>query len=315
MADINIGQLATVALRNYTNTLNDNILNHNATFYKLNQKGNVRVADGGRDIVENLEYAENSTVGWYSGEETLDTTAQNTFDASTFDWKQLAGTVVMTGLEEIKNGGKSRIINLLEAKLKNLGKSLRNTAATSVYADGTGSSGKEIGGLQLLVADDPTASSTVGGINQNTYSWWRNQYSAAAATSSGNIQNRMNNMWLSCIRGTDKPDLITADSVMYVHYLDSLQALQRFSDSDMANSGFTTVKYLQADVCYDDQAPASHMYMLNTDYLYLRPHSTRQFTALDKRASTNQDAEVIPVVWAGNMTVSNRERQGVIIAS
>lgn len=312
---INIGQLATVALRNRSGELKDNILNHNATFYVLNMKGNVKNADGGRDIVEELEYAENSTVAWYSGSEVLDTSAQQTFDAATFDWKQLAGTVTMDGLEEIKNGGKNRIIPLLESKIKNLGKSLRNTAATAVYSDGTGTSGKELGGLQLLVADDPTASSVVGGINQATYAFWRNQYSAAAATTSANITNRMNNMWLSCIRGTDKPDLITADSIMYVHYLDSLQALQRYTDDKMAAAGFTTVKYQSANVVYDDQCVASHMYFLNTDYLYLRPHTTRQFRALDKRNSTNQDAEVIPVVWAGNMTCSNRDLQGVIIAS
>lgn len=315
MVDVNIGQLATVALRNRSGQLKDNILNHNATFYVLNQKGNVKVADGGRDIVEELEYAENSTVGWYSGSEVLDTTEQQTFDAATFDWKQLAGTVTMTGLEEIKNGGKERIIPLLEAKIKNLGKSMRNTAATAVYSDGTGSSGKEIGGMQHLIADDPTASSVVGGINQATYTWWRNQFSAAAATTSANITNRMNNMWLLCCRGTDKPDLITADSIMYVHYLDSLQALQRYTDDKMAAAGFTTVKYQSASVVYDDQCVASHMYFMNTDYIYLRPHSARQFIPLEKRNSTNQDADVIPVVWAGNLTVSNRDLQGVVIAS
>ena len=313
MATINIGEIVTTTLRKRNKQLADNVLNHNALFARLNRKGNIRPVDGGREIIEELEYAENGTVAWYSGYETLDTTPTEVFDAATFDWKQLAGTVTISGLEQLKNSGTERIINLLEARIKNLEKSMQNTAATSVYADGTGSSGKELGGLALLVADDPTASSTIGGINQNTYSFWRNQYSAAASTSSSNILTRMNSMWLSCIRGTDKPDLISTDSTEYTFFEAALQQYQRFSDAGMAEAGFESLKYKTADVVYDDQCTAKHMYFLNTDYIYLRPHSDRQFIALDQRESINQDAMVVPVVWAGNMTCSNRSLQGVII--
>ena len=315
MATINIGEIVATTLRNRQGELADNVTNHNALFLRLNKKGNIRPLDGGRTIVQELEYAENSTVAWYSGYETLNTTPQEVFDAAEYDWKQLAGTVSISGLEEVKNSGKEAIINLLDARISNLRKSLRNTASTAIYADGTGSSGKELGGLQLLIDDDPTASATVGGINQNTYSFWRNQYSASAATSAGNVLSRMNTMWLSCIRGTDKPDFIAADNDMYTYFEASLQQNQRFTDASMAAAGFESLKYKTADVFYDDQCPDKHMYFVNTDYLFLRPHKARQFVPLDDRNSLNQDAKVIPVVWAGNMTCSNRSLQGVIIAS
>jgi len=315
MATINIGEIAATTLRNRSGELADNVSNHNALWMRLNKKGNLRSVSGGRDIVQELEYAANGTVAWYSGYETLSTTPTDVFDAATFDWKQLAGTMSISGLEEIKNSGKEAVINLVDSRLKNLERSLINTAATAIYADGTGSSGKELGGLQLLVDDDPTSAGTIGGVNQVTYSFWRNQYSAAAATSSGNILTRMNAMWLTTLRGKDKPDFIAADSVMYTHFEASLQQYQRFTDASMAEAGFESLKYKTADVIYDDQCPASHMYFLNTDYLFLRPHKSRQFMPLDERASINQDAYVIPVVWAGNMTCSNRSLQGVVIAS
>lgn len=313
MATINIGEIVATTLRNRSGELADNITNHNALFMRLSKKGNIKPIDGGRTIVQELEYAENSTVAWYSGYETLNITPQEVFDAAEYDWKQLAGTVSISGLEEVKNSGKEAIINLMESRIKNLRKSLKNTAATAVYADGTGSSGKELGGLQLLIDDDPTASATVGGINQNTYTFWRNQYSAAATTTSSNILERMNSMWLLCIRGTDKPDFIAADSVMYTYFEASLQQNQRFSDASLAEAGFESLKYKTADVFYDDQCPSKHMYFVNTDYLFLRPHKNRQFVPLEDRNSLNQDATVIPVVWAGNMTCSNRSLQGVII--
>lgn len=314
MTTVNIGEIVATTLRNRSGELADNVLNHNALFSRLQKKGNVRPADGGREIVEELEYGENSTVKWFSGYEILDTSPQEVFDAATFDWKQLAGTVTISGLEEIKNSGKERIINLLDKRIKNLMKSMQNTAATAVFADGTGTSGKEMGGLQLLVADDPTASSTVGGINQSTYTWWRNQYSAAAATTSSSIQGRMNTMWLSLVRGMDKPDLIVCDDDMYNYYESSLQQYQRFSSTDSAAAGFESLKYKSADVIYDDQCPNKHMYFLNTSYIYLRPHGDG-FKTLDTRHSVNQDAIVVPVTFTANMTVSNRSLQGVIIAS
>lgn len=314
MADINIGEIVATTLRNRSGTLADNVLNHNALFARLNKKGNVKPVSGGREIVQELEYAENGTAGWYSGYEVLDITPQDVFDAATFDWKQLAGNVTISGLEEIKNSGKERVINLIASRIKNLEKTLQNAAATAVYADGTTDT-KSLGGLQQLISDDPTASATIGGINQATYTFWRNQYSAAAATTSANIGQRMNTMWLSTLRGTDKPDFIAADSVMYTHFEESLQQYQRFQDASSAEMGFESLKYKTADVFYDDQCPASHMYFVNTDYLNLRPHTDRQFVPLLERQSINQDAMVQPVVWAGNLTTSNRSLQGVIIAS
>jgi hypothetical protein len=67
MATINIGEIVATTLRNRRGKLSDNVLNHNALFSRLNRKGNVSPADGGREIVEELEYAENGTAGWYSG--------------------------------------------------------------------------------------------------------------------------------------------------------------------------------------------------------------------------------------------------------
>lgn len=310
---VNIGELVATTLRNRRGELADNVTNHNALFRRISERGNMSPADGGRTILEELMYAENGTVQWYSGYDVLSTAASDVMDAAEFNWKQLAGNVVISGLEgEVQNSGRERVINLLEARIRNLQISLRNTAATAVYADGTGNSGKEFGGLQLLVADDPTASSSIGGINQNTYSWWRNQTSGDVTLSSSTIQSEMNDLWLACVRGTDRPDLIPADANTYTFYEESLQSLQRFSSPSMADAGFTSLKYKSADVIYDDQCPTDHMYFLNTEYLFLRPHPDRQFVPLDRRQSINQDATVIPVVFAGNMTVSNRSLQGVI---
>ena len=91
--------------------------------------------------------------------------------------------------------------------------------------------GKQIGGLQLLVADTPT-SGTIGGIDRATWTFWRNiSFSSVtnggSAASSANIQSYMNRLYFQLVRGSDKPDLYIADNNYYRLYLESLQAIQR----------------------------------------------------------------------------------------
>lgn len=312
--------IVVTSLQGYSGELADNITNHNALLRQIDRKGNKKTATG-RSIVQELEYAENSTTMWYSGAENLDITPSETFTAAEFVYKQLAGNVTITGLEEIQNSGKEAVFNLLKSRMRNLEKSLKNTMATALYALGTGSSGKELGGLRFLVADAGSQASvtgTVGGIASGTYSWWRNyvyNFSNQAVTASTvSIQHAMNLAWINTIRGADKPDIITADATLYLYYLESLTPNQRFMDDKGAGVGFTNLVYqANVPVIYDDQAPANHMYFLNTDYLFLRPAKGREFKPLGEKSSVNQDAMVMPVVWAGNMTCSNRSLQAVIL--
>lgn len=315
MASPNLSELVTTTLRNRSKELADNVTNHNALFRRLKDKGNIKMVDGGRTIVEELEYAENATFQYYSGYEVLNISPSDVFSAAEFDWKQAAVNVTWSGLEaEIQNSGKEKVIPLIEKRIKNAQKTMANNLSTGVYSDGTGTGGKQIGGLQLLVADDPTTG-TVGGISRVNYTFWRNQLSNTSTKSATNIQTYMNSLWLSTVRGTDRPDLIVADTNFYSFYWASLQANQRFTNEKFAAAGFENLKFQSADVVFDTGGgcPTNHMYYLNTDYIYLKVHKDRNMVAMDRKGSVNQDATVVPLLWAGNMTLSNAELQGVMI--
>ena len=73
---------------------------------------------------------------------------------------------------------------------------------------------------------------------------------------------------------------------------------------------------MNADVFFDGGggAPANHMYMLNTDFIFYRPHKNRNMVPLENKTAINQDAMVVPLIWAGNMTASNCALQGNIQA-
>jgi hypothetical protein len=324
MPSPNLSEIVTTTLYKRNKELADNVSNGNALLARMNQKGNVRSADGGRQIVEELEYAENSTFMYYSGYEALNINPSDVFSAAVYDWKQAAVNVSASGLEvEIQNSGREAVINLLEKRISNAMKTMRNNLSTGIYSDGTGTAGKQIGGLQLIVADAGTG--TVGGIDSSTFTFWQNQTSGDVSfagaspdpsntTDQGTLKAEMHELWLETTRGPDKTDFIVGDAAMFNTYWSSLTEIQRITTADEGVGGFRSIKFVDADVFYDGDSgiPANHMYFLNTDYIYLRPHSRRNLVPLEKKASLNQDAMVVPVVWAGNMTCSNRDLQGVI---
>lgn len=268
-----------------------------------------------------MEYAENSTYKRYSGYETLDISPSDVFSAAEFDWKQAAVSVSISGLEELQNSGEAAIIDLLESRIKNAERTMQNNVSSDMYSDGTADGGKQIGGLQSIVAD--TATNTVGGINRSTYTFWANYTfdsttDGGAAATSANIQGYMNGVWLNVVRGTDRPNLIIADNNYFKLYWESLQSIQRIMSTELGEAGFTALKYMDADVVYDGgyggNAPADHMYFLNCDFIYWRPHTKRNMVPLNPdRFSTNQDAMVKLIAFAGNMTASNCFVQGLLL--
>jgi hypothetical protein len=322
-------EIVTTTLRNRTGKLADNVTKNNALLNRIKKKGKVKTVSGGRTIVQELEYAENGTYKRYSGYEQLNIAPSDVFTGAEFNYAQAAVAVSISGLEMIQNSGENAIIDLLESRISNAERTLVNNIALDCYSDGTADGGRQIGGLQSLVAKSPT-SGVVGGIDRGTTigTFWRNiAYSAVtnggAATTAANIQNYMNSVALQLVRGTDRADLIVADTNYYNLYLQSLQAIQRIQSTDSAGSGFTSLAYygagMSADVVldggYGGGAPTNTMYFLNTDYIYFRPHADRFFTPLgDERFAVNQDAMVKLIGFAGNMTLSNGRLQGVLSA-
>ena len=227
---------------------------------------------------------------------------------------------MISGLEKAQNSGtKESVHKLVTSKIKAAEITVNNAVAAALFYSNTENGGKSIGGFQHLVADLPT-SGTVGGIDTAAQTWWANQYydfsDQSVTPSSATIQTAMNTAWINTTRGKDMIDLFVADGIYFRYYLESLQANQRFSKDDTASAGFRMLEFMGggAKVIFDANCPASHMYGFNTNYIHYRPHSDYNFVTLDDKVSVNQDATVVPLYWKGNLTVSNRSLQSVIVA-
>jgi hypothetical protein len=323
MASPNLNEIVTTTLRNRSGKLADNVTNNNALLARMKKKGTINPVSGGRTIVQELEYAQNGTYQRYAGYQVLNIQPSDVFTAAEFDWKQAAVAVTWSGLEiDVQNTGKEQIIDLLESRIKNAEKTMANNLSYDLYSNGTADGGLQVGGLQLLVADAPNAG-VVGGIDRSQWAFWRNQSfsgvtNGGGAVTAATITPYMDALWLATKRQNDVVDLIIADNTFFQYYWQSLQAIQRITKSDEGQAGFQTLKYMGADVVPDGgigaSCPANHMYFLNTDYIKYRPSSKRNMVPLETVSSINQDASVRLIVWAGNMTLSNAQLQGVLVA-
>lgn len=314
--------IAVSTIRNRSKAIQDAFTGSTALFQRLSKKGMMKPTPGGRSLVKELAYKANETVKRYSGYETLDIRPTAHLTAAEYTLKQMAVAVAMSGLEMLTNSGDSQVFDLLEARIENAEKSLVETLSVDVYSDGTADSGKQMAGLQSLVSNAGTG--IVGGIDSSTWTFWRNQFLSSSGSgigtlSSTTIQKAMNSLYLNLVRGRQRPDLIVADNTTYRFYLESLQAIQRITGSSDASAGFTSLKYMDADVVLDGgiggDAPSTTMYFLNTDTLFYSPHKDRNMVPLNPtRNVVNQDAMVKLIAWAGTMGTTNRMLNGVLIA-
>ena len=272
------------------------------------------------NILQEIAFAENSNGGWYAGYDILPVGVSEVITTAQFTIKQAAVPVIISGLEMLQNSGREQMIDLMDARLSVAESTMSNLISTGLYSDGSGAGAKQIDGLLAAIPVNPAANVAYGGINGSVAgsTFWRSvtQDATAAQTVPAAIQGQMNTLWAKLVRGADRPDLILADAGLWADYMASLQTIQRFSDTNAANLGFVTAKFMDADVVLDGgiggNAPTRTMYFLNTNYIHYRPHANRNMVPLtpNRRVATNQDAEVAILAFAGNLTCSGRQFQG-----
>ena len=164
----NVGELlASTNEKRLKKDVADAVFNKIPTFEYLNKKGKIMV-DGGAALLVDLEVASNSTAGFYSGYDVIDTTAQDNHTTASYAWKQAAASVSISGRQsDIQNTGESAIRKLLDMKQQNAEKSLRDKINEKMHSDANTS--KDIISLRTMI----DATSTIGDVNSTSNSYWQ----------------------------------------------------------------------------------------------------------------------------------------------
>jgi hypothetical protein len=315
--------ILSTTLQNYQPTLVDNIFKDFVLLNHLNERGRVVVEEGGTSIVEPLMYAANSTVGSYSGYDPISLTPQDGISAAEYQWKQIAGSIAISGIEEAKNRGTEAIIKLLNAKIMQTEQSLKESMNAMLFSDGTGNSNKDFNGLGNIVG---TAGNTVGGIDASTETWW-DPYQLGTPTPATLDDIDMATVYNNASKGSDTPDLIVTTEALFAKYESLLTPNVRYQDVAKANAGFTNLMFKQTPVVFDLGATqpdgsattgtGDPMYFINTKYLKLTGMNGHWFNTTEFQNGTvaGKDARYALVMAFGELTCSNRSRQGVLFAN
>ena len=316
---VDMNALFSTTLQNYQPTLVDNIFKDLVLLNHLNTGGRVVMEEGGTQIVEPVLYEENTTAASYADYDNILLTPQEGITAAIYNWKQIAASIAISGIEEAKNRGTEAIIKLLNAKIMQAEMSIKKLVNDQLLSSNDGTTNPlEFNGIGGYAGSLNTA---IGGIDAATESWWNPTIPAGIQNATLSLVN-MANVYNNASKGNDTPDIIITTEPLFSKYESLLTPNVRYQDVAKANAGFQNLMFKQTPVVYDlampgNQSSNASMYFLNTKYLKLTGMNGHWFNTTDFQSGTvaGIDARYALVLAFGELTCSNRSRQGYLTAN
>lgn len=297
----------------------DNIFADYWLLNTLKQGESFLSVSGGDEITASLQYAMNGTVAFYSDTETISTSRTDVFDRVEYSWKEVAGTLLQSELENAMNQGSAKKFDLLDGKMQNLRSSLDATLNQSLFSDGNSSGGKELGGLQLLISATPTTG-TVGSISASSFAFWRNQQSSGAQSASAfdNLRATMRSIYNSCSNGVagKHPRYAVTTQTVFQGYEGLLLVNERFEDKTQGDGGFKNenLKFKGSTISYDGNCAAGLMYFYHPSFLKLAYLKGHWYKMTGPIRPANQTVDIYQVSARCNVITTNRRMLGVVTA-
>jgi hypothetical protein len=293
----------------------DNIFDATPFWFWMRDKGRMKTKVGGRFILEALEYAKNDGVGFIGKGGSVSLNDREFLTDATWRWHYLVAPLVRFGTDDQQNRGKTKIMDLMNAKLTNAKNSLVDTLETTLAA-GQGAAGGAFDGLQWLVKDDPTTSSLVGGINQLTYTWWQNKTRNMTGVSFATLgifemRKMLNNVTNN--RRKDRTDIILSGQTPFEFYEENAYDKIQLTNTKLAELGFDSQAFKGIPMVWSPAVANTRMYFLNTNFLFYVYDPGVYFDMTEWKAIPEQVNDRAAQIVSACSFITNRRRvQGVM---
>lgn len=280
MAQVGLGQAATVTGRIRSKKLKDAIRDNHPVYMAMEDHGGIRTEDGGRTIIEGAKSVQANT-SWVGPSGSLSLSNPKLIDGAEYDWSYLLSAAVWTLAEQYQNSGGSdtKLADLIGAKYEIAEDSAMNTFHGGMISNGAGTNGLQMLGLAGLVSTTPSTG-TVGTIDRSDAdaAWFRNQYTTSstavgsATTDASNILRFLDNGIDGAVKdGKVQQQIGLLGSTHFGYATQALRSFQKIESSKEGRGGFDRIfhrgvpLYLSGGVNYSGASAqtATRTYLLN----------------------------------------------------
>ena len=310
-----LDDLYTSTYNNRKTEVTDNIFLATDAYKLMKSKGGIRLnGTGGRYLEIPLAYAKNETVTSLDKGDTISISDTKFLTVAQFEWKFVAGSVIRYFVDDAKNKSKQQHLNLANAKIDNLQRSMVDKFETFMFGDGTGNSNKDPDGYENLVDTTPNTARTVGNIAQTTYTWWKNKQATSSGSAAIYLLGDMRTLFNNCGKGqaSDVPDMIVTTQTVYEYYEDEVQEQKQIVNQTTGDAMMITVVFKGVPLVWSSQCSTGKMFFLNSKYIGLEVDPDINMTMTEWKVIPNQLDRVAQIVWKGNMIASRRASLGVL---
>lgn len=265
---------------------------------------------GGERILEPLMYGDNDTFNSYAGSDVINTELQDGMTNAAFDWSEYAGTVGITMKQKMANRGPHALINLLDAKVKQLQLSAAQRINIDLWSSTVGNNGLNLSGMPKQVSDTiATGGLTVTDIDAR----WKSIHPAPVGSFATNGITAMDNIINSLKIQGSIPDIIMTTQLIYELYKNDQVDQKRYANTLVLDAGFTNVTYNEIPIVFDSRATSGVMYFLNGMFMHWVVMNGLDFNMDgDFRTPDNQTVSMTKILLMANTTISNRRKQGFL---
>ena len=310
-----LDNLYTTTWQNMKNKVLDQIFDATPFWFWMKNKGQLESVAGGRFMTEPLRYAKSERVKFIGRGGTVSLSDQEFLTIATFDWKYLVDSIVRFGIDDQKNRGKNQIISFMNAKLDNSKDSLIDKMEETLFADNSADP-LAWHGLQEVVLDDPTTDNGYGGINNDTYDWWRNQTKdmtglSFAVQGHAEMRTMLNNCGNNMAQ--DFPDILVSGQTPYEYYEDSVLEQKRIVNKTLGDAGFENIQFKGRPLIWSPQCAATRMYFLNSRFLKFKYDPMMNFDMTEWKSIPDQvNDKAAQVITAGQLVTGRRRVHGIL---
>ena len=284
--------------------------------HKLSKKS--KSFDGGLEIQTNLEYGKQHS-GSYGPRTTFPVQKKEILTAAFFAYAAYFGVSTYDMEDDLLNAGDAAIVNIIQTKLRNMQKSIRDTMSLEIWKS-------RLANIAASSYDDPhpfsgvddlfnqTANFKYGKIapedlrkEDNVTSMWKTGFSNTAMEMGFKTMQAIRRAASLGASSSKKPDLYITTEELKDAFEASEYALVRHSDKSLIDAGFDNVLFKGASVVADENQAAGYVDGYNTKYLDIIHHSKRNFTKPVWEAELRSpETFTCNVRWVGQLVCTNR---------